>query len=114
MSAGTTGPGLFEVRFYTARPGRRDELVRYLDDVVIPFNVERGVAVVGSFVDQEHDDVYVWIRRFDDEEDRTRRYAAVYEDPRWTEEIAPVVTELMFRERAVVTRASPTPRSPLQ
>lgn len=35
MNGGTASrPGLFELRFYAARPGRRDELARYMDEVV--------------------------------------------------------------------------------
>jgi hypothetical protein len=106
--------GLFELRFYTARPGRRDELAAFLDRVVLPFNTARGVQVIGSFLDAEHEDTYIWIRRFEDEADRLRAYEAIYQDPAWIADVAPVVTELMFRERAVVTRALPTAASPLQ
>jgi hypothetical protein len=107
-------PGLFELRFYTAHPGRRDELARYMDEVVIPFNTARGVDVIASFIDEEHEDTYVWIRRFDDEADRKSRYAAIYGDPEWSDVIGPVVMELMVLERAVVTRAIPTPGSTLR
>ncbi|MGC5168101.1 NIPSNAP family protein [Luteimicrobium sp. DT211] len=113
MSAATAA-GLFELRFYTAVPGRRDELADYMDEVVIPYNREHGVDVVASFVDEEHDDGYVWIRRFPDEESRVAQYAAVYEGQRWNDEIAPRVMTLMQRERAVVTRAVPTPGSRLR
>lgn len=107
-------PGLFELRFYTAFPGRRAELADYMDDVVIPFNREHGVDVVASFVDEQDDDVYVWVRRFPDEPTRVTQYDAVYQDTRWTDEIAPRVMELMDRERAVVTRAVPTAGSLLR
>jgi hypothetical protein len=110
----TDSAGLVEVRFYTARPGRRDELAAFLDRVVLPFNTSRGVQVVASLVDIEHEDTYVWIRRFADEADRARAYEAIYQDPTWMAEVAPVIGELMFRERSVITRAVPTPNSPLQ
>ena len=113
MTASTT-TGLFELRFYTARPGKRDDLAAFIDRVVVPFNTDRGVQVIGSFIDAEHDDTYVWVRRFEDEAHRVRAYEAIYEDPTWVAEIAPVVTELMYRERSVITRALPTASSPLQ
>lgn len=104
-----SGPGgLFELRFYTARPGRRTELADYMDDVVVPFNREHGVEVVASFVDERDDDGYIWIRRFPDEQTRAAQYDAVYQAERWNQEIAPRVMELMDRDRAVVTRALPT------
>lgn len=105
---------LFELRTYTARTGRRDELAAFIDRVVIPFNTERGVQVIASFIDEQHEDAYIWIRRFDDEAHRVRAYEAIYQDPTWIAEIAPQVTELMHRERAVITRALPTAGSPLQ
>jgi hypothetical protein len=107
-------PGLVELRFYTARSGRRDELARYMDEVVIPFNTARGVEVVASLIDEEHEDVYVWIRRFDDEAQRKDRYRAIYEDPEWRDVIGPVVLDLMVLEQAVVTRAIPTAGSALR
>ena len=104
----------YELRRYQTRPGRRDEWVRYMEDVVVPFQVSKGMTVVASFVDEEDADGYVWIRRFDGEADRAARYAATYEDPEWTDTIAPVVAELLIKERSVVTRARPTTVSGLQ
>jgi hypothetical protein len=37
------------------------------------------MVIVGSFVGQEEEDLYVWIRRFDSEEERKRLYDTVYE-----------------------------------
>jgi quinol monooxygenase YgiN len=104
----------YEIRRYQARPGRRDEWVRYMEDVVVPFQRSKGMTVVASFVDEEDEDGYVWVRRFDSEEDRASRYAATYDDPEWTDAIAPVVTGLLLKERSVVTRVRPTPVSGLQ
>ncbi|MFE3784359.1 hypothetical protein ACFXPA_39970, partial [Amycolatopsis sp. NPDC059090] len=55
----------YEIRHYQARPGRRAEWVRYMEDVVIPFQASLGMDVTASFVDAEHEDGYVWMRRFD-------------------------------------------------
>lgn len=102
-----------EIRRYQARPGRRDEWVRYMEDVVIPYQEAKGMTVLGSFVDEEDEDGYVWIRRFDDEADRVARYAATYEDPQWTEVIKPVVEDLLIIDQIQVTRVRPTPVSGL-
>jgi hypothetical protein len=102
---------LFELRQYRVRPGCRDELVRLMEEVVIPFQVSKGMVVVGSFVAVEDPELYVWIRRFHDEEERQRLYTAVYESQRWKEEIAPLIGPLLDRERMVVTQLRPTPRS---
>jgi hypothetical protein len=104
----------YEIRRYQARPGRRDDWVRYMEDTVIPFQQAKGMTVIASFIDEEDEDGYVWIRRFDDEDDRVARYAAVYEDPEWRERIGPTVRELLLTDRTVVTRVQPTPASAMR
>lgn len=103
----------YEIRRYQTRPGRRDAWVQYMDSVVIPYQVSRGMDVTASFIDEEDPDGYVWIRRFKDEADRVALYAAAYEDPEWTEEIGPAVAELLLVERSVITRVQPTGASAL-
>lgn len=104
----------YEIRHYKARPGRRDEWVRYMEDVVIPFQAARGMSVTASFIDEENPDGYVWIRRFEDEAQREALYAAVYESDRWRNEIRPAIMELLIPEETAVTRAVPTPLSALR
>lgn len=104
----------YEIRRYQTRPGRRDEWVRYMEDVVIPYQVSKGMTVIASFVDEDDGDGYVWIRRFEDESDRVARYAATYDDPEWTEGIAPIVNGLLDTDRILVTRVRPTNVSTLQ
>ncbi len=104
----------FEIRRYQARPGRRQDWVRYMEDVVIPYQQSTGMTVTGSFVDELDDDGYVWIRRFDDEEQRAALYAATYDSDRWKDEIAPRVTELLLLDQSVITRVTPTPASTLR
>ena len=104
----------YEIRRYQTRPGTRAEWVRYMEDVVVPYQRSKGMTVVASFVDEEDEDGYVWIRRFDSEDDRAVRYAAAYDDPEWTDTIAPVVSRLLLKERSVVTRVRPTPISGLR
>ena len=101
----------FELREYRTRPGQREPWVRFMEEVIIPFQVSKGMVVVGSFVGEEESDLYFWIRRFESEEQRVRLYDAVYESDHWKNVISPKVGEMMLRERIVVTRLEPTPRS---
>ena len=49
-----TGVVLFyEIRRFQARPGRREEWVRYLEQTVIPFQESTGMSVSASFVDEQ-------------------------------------------------------------
>lgn len=102
---------LFELRQYRVYPGQRDGWVKFMEDVIIPFQVSKGMVIVGSFVAEEDPDAYVWIRRFENEQEREQLYKAVYESDHWKNEIAPRVSEMLDRPQMVVTRLQPTPRS---
>ncbi len=99
---------LFELRRYEAQPGKRDELVEIMDNEVIPFQAGQGMAVLGSWVDEENPDVYVWLRRFDSEEDRKALYTKVYESDHWKQHLAPQFPAILRRESIQVTRLVPT------
>ena len=101
----------FELRQYRIKPGMRDDWVKYMEEVIIPFQVSKGMVVSGSFVGQEEDDLYIWLRRFDSEEERERLYEAVYESDTWKNEIAPQIGSMLDRDKIVVTRIEPTPKS---
>ena len=105
---------LFELRRYRMRPGKQEAWVRMMEEEIIPFQTSKGVVIVGSFVGEEEDDLYIWIRRFDDEAERERIYEAVYESDHWKNEIGPRVPDYIDRERTVVTRMEPTSRSVLR
>ena len=102
---------LFELRQYWCKPGKRDEWARYMDETIIPYQVSKGMVVVGSFTDEEDADHYVWIRRFEDEAERERLYKAVYETEAWEKGMMPHVTEMLDRERSVISRLHATPKS---
>ena len=104
----------YEFRQYTIADGRRDEWVELMEEVIIPFQVSSGMVVLGSFVDEEQPNVYYWMRRFNDEAERERLYAAVYDSDTWKNEIAPRTAELLKRELIVVKRIVPTSRSVVQ
>ena len=101
----------FELRQYRTKPGQRDKWVKYMEEVIIPFQVSKGMVILGSFVGQEEDDLYVWIRRFDSEEERNRLYQAVYESDYWKNDVAPNIPAMLDREAIKVTRIEATPKS---
>jgi hypothetical protein len=102
---------LYEYRIYECHPGKRDAWVEYMENVIIPFQVSKGMVVAGSFIDEEDDNCYVWMRRFDDEADREALYEAVYQSDGWTNEIAPRIPDMLNRETIKVQRLVPTPKS---
>jgi hypothetical protein len=104
----------FELRQYRMRPGQRENWVKCMEEEVIPFQVSKGMVILGSFVGQEEADLYVWIRRFENEAERKRLYEAVYESDYWKNEIAPRVPEMLNRDATIVTRIEATPKSVIQ
>tara|TARA_B100001964_G_C13695287_1_gene363575 strand:- start:53 stop:376 length:324 start_codon:yes stop_codon:yes gene_type:complete len=104
----------YELRQYRIKDGRMDDWVAFMEKEIIPYQVSKGMVVVASFVAEEEDDLYIWIRRFESEEERERLYEAVYQDPVWTEGMSDRVGEIVDRERIVVTRVQPTSLSVLQ
>jgi hypothetical protein len=85
-----------------------------MEEVVIPFQISKGMVVVASFVGEAEEDLYVWIRRFTDEAQREQVYKAVYESDHWKNELSPQVGEMLDRTKTVVTRLNPTPHSVIQ
>ena len=105
---------LFELRQYRTKPGQREKWVQFMEEVIIPFQVSKGMVILGSFVGEEEEDLYVWIRRFASEAERKQLYAAVYESDYWKNEVAPKVPTMLDREAIKVTRLEATPRSGIQ
>ncbi len=104
----------FELREYRTMPGQRESWVRFMEEQIIPFQSGKGMVIVGSFVGQEEDDLYIWIRRFESEAERERLYKAVYDSDTWKNEIAPKIPEMMDREKIVVRRIEATSKSVAQ
>lgn len=103
-----------EFRQYTILEGKRAEWVKYMEDVVIPFQVSKGMVVLGSFVDEENENIYYWMRRFKNEKEKERLYKNVYESKEWVEVMSPKVGTMLNRKTIVVKRIVPTGKSVLQ
>jgi len=104
----------FELREYRIKDGKRDRWVKLMEEEIIPFQVSKGVVVVASFVAMDEPDLYVWIRRFESEEEAERLYKAVYESDFWVNKIKPQASEMLDRERMRVVRVEATPKSVIQ
>ena len=105
---------IFELRQYRTKPGQRENWVKFMEEEIIPFQISLGIVVVGSFIGQEEDDLFVWIRRFESEQARKQLYQAVYESEQWKNRISPRVPEMIERERSKIIRLQATPKSVIQ
>ena len=104
----------YEFRQYTIKDGKREKWVKLMDTEIIPFQISRGMVVLGSFIDEEKPEIYYWIRRFRNEKERERLYKAVYQSKEWQEYFSPLVGEYLDRKKIVVKRIVATPRSVVQ
>ena len=84
-----------------------------MQEEIIPFQVAKGMVIAGSFRGEEDESVYVWIRRFENEEKREELYSAVYDSDVWKNDISPRLSSMLDRDAMVVTRLSPTELSVL-
>ena len=102
---------IFELRQYRIKDNQREQWVRLVEDAIIPFQQSKGMVVVGSFIATEEPDLYVWMRRFADEEERKALYAAVYESEHWKTKIKPEIDKMLDRPSMIVTLLEATPKS---
>lgn len=103
-----------ELRQYKIREGKMDAWVEFMETVIIPFQVSKGMVITGSYRGEADDTLYVWTRRFESEAERERLYQAVYGSDTWKNDIAPKVGELMDGPPVSVQRIVSTPFSPAQ
>ena len=104
----------FELREYRTLSGERENWVNFMEEIVIPFQVSKGMVILGSFVGQEEDDLYIWVRRFEDEAEREKLYEAVYESDVWQNDIGPKIPTMMDRSKVVVRKIEASSRSVIQ
>jgi hypothetical protein len=74
---------VLELRQYTLRPGRRDELIDLFERQFIEPQEALGMRIVGTFRDLDDPDRFVWLRGFADMSARGDALGAFYFGPVW-------------------------------
>lgn len=74
---------VIELRQYTLKPGRRDDLIALFEREFVESQEEQGMTLIGTFRDADAPDRFVWLRGFPDMESRARSLAAFYGGPVW-------------------------------
>lgn len=95
---------LYDIRTYRVIEGCMEKWVSFMATRVVPFIEERGMKVDAMFHGAEFDDVYKWIRHFDDESHRLEMRARVYGSDEWQETIKPIIRRLMDAAMAAVAK----------
>jgi hypothetical protein len=74
---------VIEVRIYTIHEGKREEFVKLYDEVLLPAQRRFGLEVLGQFTSLDDDNTFVWLRRFDNQEERRRKWDEFYGSDLW-------------------------------
>jgi len=74
---------IIELRQYTLRPGRRDDLIGLFERELIAPQEAAGMALVGQFRDVHDPDRFVWLRGFSDMRTRAEALGRFYQGPAW-------------------------------
>lgn len=74
---------IVELRQYTLRPGKRDELIDMFDAEFIAPQEAAGIKVIGQFRNLDDPNKFVWIRGYPDMETRARGLAEFYSGEVW-------------------------------
>ena len=104
----------FELRQYKVLPGKMDGWVKVMEEEIIPLQIQNGVVVLGSWIVEDEPDIFVWMRRFEDEADRVKKYEAIYESDQWKNDLLPRIVELVDRDKHRVKRLIGTSMSPIR
>lgn len=104
----------FELRQYKVRDGKMQAWLDLMEGEVLPYVASKGMVYIASFRHEDDPSIYIWIRRFEDEADKERLYAAVYESEYWNDVLSPKVGKLLIRDEAIIQRLVPTRMSPIQ
>jgi hypothetical protein len=104
---------LIEVRIYRIHQGKRDEFVKLYDEFLLPAQREFGLNVLGQFISLDDDQTFVWLRRFDSQEERQRKWDEFYGSDLWRTRLGPRANPLM-KDTSNVIVVQPTPGSAIQ
>jgi len=74
---------IVELRQYTLRAGRRDDLIGLFERELIAPQEAAGMALVGQFRDVDDPDRFVWLRGFSDMRTRAEALGRFYQGPTW-------------------------------
>ncbi len=75
--------GVIELRQYTLKPGRRDELIALFERAFVETQEAEDIRLIGTFRDADDADRFVWLRGFADMQSRAAALAAFYGGPVW-------------------------------
>jgi hypothetical protein len=85
--------GFFELRVYTAQPGKRDALAARFANRTASIYARHGITSVGYWIPQQSDpelgisaeNTFIYMRGYPSKEERDKRLTAAHDDPEFKE-----------------------------
>lgn len=85
--------GFFELRVYTAQPGKRDALAARFANRTAAIYAKHGITNVGYWIPQQSDaelgisaeNTFIYMRGYPSKEERDKRLTAAHDDPEFGE-----------------------------
>src|SRR5262250_3011732 len=86
-------PGFYELRVYTAQPGKRDALAARFASRTAAIYARHGITNVGYWIPLESDpelgisaaNTFIYMRGYPSKEERDKRLKAAHDDPEFNE-----------------------------
>jgi hypothetical protein len=86
-------PGFYELRVYTAKPGKRDSLAARFASRTAAIYARHGITNVGYWIPEQSDPVlginadntFIYMRAYPSREERDKRLKAAHDDPEFAE-----------------------------
>jgi hypothetical protein len=75
--------GVFELRQYTLKSGRREDLIKVFEREFVEGQEVEGMCILGTFRDLDRAERFVWVRGFRDMDERLTALSAFYGGPVW-------------------------------
>jgi hypothetical protein len=93
-----------ELRRYTLRPGRREELIELFDREFVESQEDTGMRILGQFRDLDDANQFVWVRRFPDMAVRLSALTAFYTGPAWKAHAAAANATMIDTDNVLLLR----------
>lgn len=101
-----------ELRQYTLRPGRRDDLVDVFEAEFIETQHAEGMRIGGTFLDRDDPCRFVWLRGFTGMASRLRGLEAFYTGPAWKAHGARANATMRSVDNVLLLRPTEPPHPP--
>jgi len=97
-----------ELRHYTLKPHRCDELIALFEEQFVEGQEQYALRVIGQFRQRGHPDAFIWLRGFADMERRRHALEGFYYGPIWREHRTAANDTMLDSDNVLLLKPAPT------